>query len=123
MKTFPMFLKMAGRRVVIAGGGEQAAQKCRLMLKTEAAITVLAPELEEELRSLADDGRITWQQGPITPDVFRDTALVFVATGCPGRSEEHTSELQSHSDLVCRLLLEKKKKKQYKLKPLNEQLK
>src|SRR5476649_3091973 len=30
------------------------------------------------------------------------------------RSEEHTSELQSHSDLVCRLLLEKKKKKKNK---------
>src|SRR5437588_12927839 len=30
---------------------------------------------------------------------------------CALRSEEHTSELQSHSDLVCRLLLEKKKKK------------
>src|SRR5438034_1453851 len=30
------------------------------------------------------------------------------------RSEEHTSELQSHSDLVCRLLLEKKKKKKQK---------
>src|SRR5436190_7766568 len=29
--------------------------------------------------------------------------------GAAGRSEEHTSELQSHSDLVCRLLLEKKK--------------
>src|SRR5260221_11895457 len=29
---------------------------------------------------------------------------------CTARSEEHTSELQSHSDLVCRLLLEKKKK-------------
>src|SRR2546428_7738047 len=29
-----------------------------------------------------------------------------------GRSEEHTSELQSRSDLVCRLLLEKKKKPQ-----------
>src|SRR5947207_8048164 len=29
------------------------------------------------------------------------------------RSEEHTSELQSHSDLVCRLLLEKKKKTIY----------
>src|SRR5436190_3847892 len=34
---------------------------------------------------------------------------------CPDRrSEEHTSELQSHSDLVCRLLLEKKKKKKKK---------
>src|SRR5437588_1355415 len=32
------------------------------------------------------------------------------------RSEEHTSELQSHSDLVCRLLLEKKKKKKKKLR-------
>src|SRR6476646_11016717 len=30
--------------------------------------------------------------------------------GRAARSEEHTSELQSHSDLVCRLLLEKKKK-------------
>src|SRR6266513_5389328 len=29
---------------------------------------------------------------------------------CPARSEEHTSELQSRFDLVCRLLLEKKKK-------------
>src|SRR5438034_4323653 len=32
------------------------------------------------------------------------------------RSEEHTSELQSHSDLVCRLLLEKKKKKENNLR-------
>src|SRR5260221_4682508 len=31
------------------------------------------------------------------------------------RSEEHTSELQSHSDLVCRLLLEKKKKRRQQL--------
>src|SRR5438034_3103921 len=39
------------------------------------------------------------------------------------RSEEHTSELQSHSDLVCRLLLEKKKKKnktKTKRKTINE---
>src|SRR5437773_6647730 len=35
--------------------------------------------------------------------------LLIAATGF--RSEEHTSELQSHHDLVCRLLLEKKKKK------------
>src|SRR5216683_7012762 len=34
-----------------------------------------------------------------------------------GRSEEHTSELQSRADLVCRLLLEKKKKN-FKLRPL-----
>src|SRR5438034_7879166 len=36
--------------------------------------------------------------------------LAWSPFGQKRRSEEHTSELQSHSDLVCRLLLEKKKK-------------
>src|SRR5437588_2896654 len=36
---------------------------------------------------------------------------LFLRQAVP-RSEEHTSELQSHSDLVCRLLLEKKKNQQ-----------
>src|SRR2546427_2276112 len=36
--------------------------------------------------------------------------LIIVAWVVGGRSEEHTSELQSQSNLVCRLLLEKKKK-------------
>src|SRR5476649_3043136 len=40
---------------------------------------------------------------------WRDVEL----TPAEVRSEEHTSELQSHSDLVCRLLLEKKKKRKY----------
>src|SRR5436190_6510160 len=37
-------------------------------------------------------------------------ASVRFPSAASARSEEHTSELQSHSDLVCRLLLEKKKK-------------
>src|SRR5437773_3943159 len=36
------------------------------------------------------------------------TAALFMTPKVPFRSEEHTSELQSHHDLVCRLLLEKK---------------
>src|SRR5690606_16041044 len=38
-------------------------------------------------------------------------ARTYFATAAPFRSEEHTSELQSRENLVCRLLLEKKKKK------------
>src|SRR5476649_889830 len=40
----------------------------------------------------------------------RFSAPLCCCTNRADRSEEHTSELQSHSDLVCRLLLEKKKK-------------
>src|SRR5947207_6841470 len=38
------------------------------------------------------------------------TRMSHAPPTAPRRSEKHTSELQSHSDLVCRLLLEKKKK-------------
>src|SRR5574343_2091161 len=41
--------------------------------------------------------------------------------GASYRSEEHTSELQSHHDLVCRLLLEKKKKKNKKISNIGVQ--
>src|SRR5438874_5127525 len=59
-----------------------------------------------------------WYQVPRTPDDFARAAKAAVAKGYqalkfdPFRSEEHTSELQSRRDLVCRLLLEKKKKKE-----------
>src|SRR5688572_31573008 len=48
------------------------------------------------------------------PDVLSNDSgqLAILDAGQAYRSEEHTSELQSQSNLVCRLLLEKKKKKQ-----------
>src|SRR3712207_7252975 len=50
----------------------------------------------------------------------RPERQVAVRQPTPGeRSEEHTSELQSRQYLVCRLLLEKKKKKNKNLTPIN----
>src|SRR5438105_12410910 len=43
------------------------------------------------------------------PQIFASTVRKPKRFGKPARSEEHTSELQSRVDLVCRLLLEKKK--------------
>src|SRR2546427_5291092 len=56
---------------------------------------------------LPPDFSVVRASGPEAPQVFAR------ASGKPltQRSEEHTSELQSQSNLVCRLLLEKKKKK------------
>src|SRR5260370_7953148 len=44
---------------------------------------------------------------------YCQSAHLFRSSAQKLRSEEHTSELQSHLNLVCRLLLEKKKKKQH----------
>lgn len=84
MKSFPMFIRTTGRRVVVAGGWEQAAQKTRLLLKTDAHIEVLAPDLDDELAELAASGKITHTKGPITEASFRGAAMGFIATGCPG---------------------------------------
>src|SRR5437588_6343143 len=72
------------------------------------------PAARQRIRDLAEGPK------PLQPDIFvavlrpgsrdcDDRAHGLRAVCTFGRSEEHTSELQSHSDLVCRLLLEKKK--------------
>ena len=84
MKSFPMFIRTSGRCVVIAGGGEQAAQKARLILKTDARIVLAAPALEDELLGLVETGRAQQHTGPITRALFEGAAMAFIATGCPG---------------------------------------
>ncbi|WP_138468934.1 bifunctional precorrin-2 dehydrogenase/sirohydrochlorin ferrochelatase [Poseidonocella sp. HB161398] len=88
MKTFPMFLQVAGRTVLILGGGEQAAQKCRLLLKTEARITVQAAELDPELSELAARGRIRHDPSAPTAGACAEAAIVFIATGEEARDRE-----------------------------------
>src|SRR2546430_8709781 len=50
------------------------------------------------------------RQHRLDPDALHECDRVGELGGAGERSEEHTSELQSQSNLVCRLLLEKKKK-------------
>src|SRR2546428_620775 len=73
-------------------------------LSLHDALPILAPTLFE---GVADDAMLSCEEvfGPVT-SLYRYTTLDEAIE----RSEEHTSELQSRSDLVCRLLLEKKKK-------------
>lgn len=83
MKSFPMFIRTSGRRVVIVGGEEQAAQKTRLILKTDAEILLVAPKLDVELQALVVEGRAR-HVARLTPGVFDGAAMGFIATGCPG---------------------------------------
>ena len=84
MKSFPMFIRTSGRRVIIVGGGEQAAQKARLVLKTDAEIILAAQTLDAELTGLVREGRAKQYTGAIGPELFKDSAMAFVATGCVG---------------------------------------
>src|SRR5262245_47850942 len=65
-------------------------------------VTVIRPPLNTGSKAGAQNFALPWVRTPFVMAVDADTSLA--------RSEEHTSELQSLRHLVCRLLLEKKKK-------------
>ncbi|MCX5579167.1 siroheme synthase CysG [Kaistia terrae] len=79
--TFPAFHKVEGRRVVIVGGGGEAAAKIRLLSETSADLVVFAVELEAEAqRDLEAAGATLERRVPVAADLA-DAALVFAATG------------------------------------------
>src|SRR5688572_32897297 len=63
---------------------------------------------EEEPLALPQERLVATEVAPLRRDVVHADAVPHLAR-LERRSEEHTSELQSQSNLVCRLLLEKKK--------------
>jgi uroporphyrin-III C-methyltransferase / precorrin-2 dehydrogenase / sirohydrochlorin ferrochelatase len=76
MRYFPIFVDLAGRKVVVVGGGEEALRKIRLLLKTDAEILVIAPKLHEELLQHA---RVKWLAKIFEPQLLAGAALVYSA--------------------------------------------
>src|SRR5438477_8737942 len=86
----------------------------------DAAVKRVTKEIERNCRALSQEFalyNLQLQMGKSRSEALHDLGMRSgvpdmnsFTTVCP-RSEEHTSELQSHVNLVCRLLLEKKKKK------------
>src|SRR5438034_4844837 len=66
--------------------------------------------IPRKLARAAAGGALQQPQDPVAAFRARIGAIPIESQPLAERSEEHTSELQSHSDLVCRLLLEKKKR-------------
>src|SRR5947207_11856051 len=84
---------------------------------SDLSTEVASCTFEEQRRVLAIAEAEVGGRLPLVNGVWADGSLeaariarMAAEGGASARSEEHTSELQSHSDLVCRLLLEKKKR-------------
>ncbi len=88
LAVFPAFHKVDGRRVVIVGGGAEAAAKIRLLAETRAEIVVFAETLDREtgadLIAAGADWRGAW---PGASDIA-GAALVFAATGSEPRDRD-----------------------------------
>jgi uroporphyrin-III C-methyltransferase/precorrin-2 dehydrogenase/sirohydrochlorin ferrochelatase len=80
MQHFPIFLSVAGRRIVLSGGGEAALAKLRLLLKTEAEVVVFTPAPAPEIVDWATEGRLTLHRRALEPGDTRGAVTVYGAT-------------------------------------------
>ena len=79
MQHFPIFLNVANRRIVLSGGGEAALAKLRLLLKTEAQITVFASKPCSEIEKLSNDGKLTLIRRSMDEGDTLSTSLFYAA--------------------------------------------
>lgn len=97
---YPLYANLAGEPVVVVGGGAVAERKVCTLLEHGAAVTVIAPELIDELAGLSDEGRVRWVQRAYEPGDTADALLVVCATDDTAVNEAVYAEAQGRHQLV-----------------------
>ena len=79
MRHFPIFLELRARRVIVCGAGETAVAKLRLILKTEARVTVFGENPHPQIVRWAAEGRLVHMDRRIEPGDAVCAALLYGA--------------------------------------------
>ncbi|MEA2191593.1 MAG: precorrin-2 dehydrogenase [Solirubrobacteraceae bacterium] len=78
-------LKLSGRTCLVVGGGEIGLEKVEGLLACDATVRLIAPDAVDELRALAGEGSIEWQQRDYAG--AEDLDGVFMAIACTGDTD------------------------------------
>jgi precorrin-2 dehydrogenase/sirohydrochlorin ferrochelatase len=76
---FPICLRLAGRPVLLVGGGTIAAARARALVQAGASLSVIAPSVCDEIRALAAAGGVSLRERPWKPGDVRGNEVVFTA--------------------------------------------
>jgi uroporphyrin-III C-methyltransferase/precorrin-2 dehydrogenase/sirohydrochlorin ferrochelatase len=80
MQALPIFINITNRLCIVIGGGDVATRKVSMLLKANAAITLVSPEICHELQALVDDGKIQCIQSTYQKQQLDGACLVVAAT-------------------------------------------
>lgn len=100
MQHFPIFVNLAGQRVVVAGGGDAALAKLRLLLKTEAAIVVYAADPAPEIEDWASRNRVTLVRRALTQGDVAGARLFYAAAEDEAEDQRTARIAQSEGALA-----------------------
>ncbi|NIA30466.1 MAG: bifunctional precorrin-2 dehydrogenase/sirohydrochlorin ferrochelatase [Actinobacteria bacterium] len=76
----PIFIKLKDKNCLVVGGGQVAERKVDFLLKSQANITVISPDLTKKLQLFAQDKKIVYQTKKYEPGDMDDMFLVIAAT-------------------------------------------
>jgi uroporphyrin-III C-methyltransferase/precorrin-2 dehydrogenase/sirohydrochlorin ferrochelatase len=91
MQALPIFLKLAGKRVVVAGGGTAAARKSEMALRNGAIVDVYAEELGEDFRSIETDPNLRHHARAVERADMDGAVLAWCA------AEDDTADRRAHA--------------------------
>jgi len=79
MDHFPIFMAVAGRRIVVSGGGDAALAKLRLLLKTTAKLTVITDAPAQEIQTWEAEDKLTLIRRTMEPGDATCAVLFYAA--------------------------------------------
>ncbi len=97
MAYFPFYIDLKGRKCLVVGGGKVALRKIQTLLQFEAEVRVIGTHISDEIRSLAETGRLTYEKRPYQCGDVSGFFLAIAATSAP-----------EINDQVCRDAAERK---------------
>jgi len=100
MSFYPICLDLAGRACVVVGGGRVAERKVSGLLACGAQVSVISPDLTDELLRRHNDGIIKWLKRAYRPGDLEEAFLVIAAT-----DDEETQKLVHEEAAALNLLL------------------
>lgn len=80
MAVIPIMLDLQNKSIVVVGGGKIAKRRINSLLEAGAEITVVSPEILEDINDLSVKGKLTWKQKKVSTADFENAFLIIVAT-------------------------------------------
>ena len=100
MKYFPLFLDLAGKKVVISGAGSTAIPKIRLLLKTNARIHVFGRKPEPDIINWQSQGKLLHFDREVASEDLKDCLLLYGADNNLEKNQNILALGEAHGVLV-----------------------
>ncbi|MBD1379976.1 precorrin-2 dehydrogenase/sirohydrochlorin ferrochelatase family protein [Metabacillus arenae] len=92
----PLMIDMKNKQVVIVGGGKIALRRLRLLKEEGAHLTVVSPQVNDEIKNLAASGKIVWKKKEVCTEDIKQAFLIIAATNDPNINEWIAGQVSGH---------------------------